>query len=252
MYFQRSTGDVAPASCDGATFGKERNSVDVFVSYSRKDRGVAADLASLLVAAGWRIWWDEHLLAGSAFTPEIATQIARARLVVVLWSKASVVSTFVLDEASRAREMGKLAPLRISDVPLPLGFGQLHTLDCFIGKGEECVVDFAPAVIHLRMRLAADLRKPREVQLASAAATWSSSVGLRAFWAVVLTLTSVHSALLVADMWPLPEQSIVIVLLATFAGWTLAAGTIVAIAMAIVRRLRRLRANRTSEKSQES
>jgi hypothetical protein len=51
-----------------------------------------------------------------------------ARAVVVLWSQGSVVSSFVLDEASVGQKRGVLVPVSLDDAPAPLGFGQTHTL----------------------------------------------------------------------------------------------------------------------------
>jgi len=48
-------------------------------------------------------------------------------VVVVLWSRSSVASPFVLDEAMRARD--RLVPVRIEDVEPPLGFGHLQHID---------------------------------------------------------------------------------------------------------------------------
>jgi molecular chaperone DnaJ len=58
----------------------------------------------------------------------IEEEINAAGRVVVLWSKTSVDSTWVLDEANLAKELGKLVPVAIDDCAAPLGFRYLHTL----------------------------------------------------------------------------------------------------------------------------
>ena len=108
----------------------------VFLSYAREDVDVAQALAEALHADGHLVWWDRRLGGGDDFSVEIERQLAAARVALVLWSASSVQSGFVRDESSRARDAGKLLPVRIEDVALPLGFGMLHTLDLIAWDGE--------------------------------------------------------------------------------------------------------------------
>ena len=48
---------------------------------------------------------------------------------VVLWSKASVQSEWVRDEAAEGRERGTLVPALIDPVKPPMGFRQFQTID---------------------------------------------------------------------------------------------------------------------------
>jgi len=109
---------------------------EVFLSYAREDLETAQALAEALTADGHRVWWDRRLGGGMDFAAEIERQLAAARVAVVLWSAASVQSGFVRDESTRARDAGKLLPVRIDEVALPLGFGTLHTLDLIAWDGD--------------------------------------------------------------------------------------------------------------------
>jgi tetratricopeptide (TPR) repeat protein len=109
---------------------------DVFISYSHADRETAAQLAEAFEAQGLLVWWDRNLQAGSEFAEVIETQLQSAHVVIALWSSDSVRSGFVRDESGRALRAGKLLPVRIEDVELPLGFGQLHTLDLIDWSGD--------------------------------------------------------------------------------------------------------------------
>lgn len=111
--------------------------LDVFISYAREDRAAAQVLAAALVDSGISVWWDRQIAGGQDFTDVIAERLAAARVVLVLWSQASVASNFVRDEATRARDVGKLLPVRIQDVRPPLGFGTIHTLDLLDWDGER-------------------------------------------------------------------------------------------------------------------
>lgn len=84
---------------------------------------------------GIDVWWDRDLPGGSAFAEVLEQRLAEARVVIVLWSEASIRSGFVRDESTRALEAGKLLPVRIEEVVPPLGFGQLHALDLFDWDG---------------------------------------------------------------------------------------------------------------------
>ena len=109
---------------------------DVFVSYAREDRDAAQRLADALTENRLRIWWDRELAAGSEFATVIETQLNSAAVVLGLWSTESVRSAFVRDECGHALRAGKLLPVRIEEVDLPLGFGQLHTLDLLDWDGD--------------------------------------------------------------------------------------------------------------------
>jgi hypothetical protein len=109
---------------------------DVFVSYARENRAAAQRLADALIEKRLRVWWDRDLAAGSEFATVIETQLDCAAVVLGLWSNDSVRSNFVRDECAHALRAGKLLPVRIEDVELPLGFGQLHTLDLLDWDGD--------------------------------------------------------------------------------------------------------------------
>ncbi|MEO6014675.1 MAG: toll/interleukin-1 receptor domain-containing protein [Devosia sp.] len=102
--------------------------LDVFISYSRKDRDKAAALADSLNTKGYSVWWDQNLVSGSRFREVIESKLQEANKIVVLWSKHSIVSSFVIDEAQAGKESGKLIPLSIDVARPPLGFRDLHTI----------------------------------------------------------------------------------------------------------------------------
>ncbi|HEX8842375.1 MAG TPA: TIR domain-containing protein [Sphingomicrobium sp.] len=102
---------------------------DVFLSYSRHDLRRARPVIKALETAGLSVWWDRRLVGGSEFSKEIRDELDRAGAVVALWSSRSVDSPWVLDEASRARDSGRLVPASLDTMEPPLGFGQLHTID---------------------------------------------------------------------------------------------------------------------------
>ena len=102
---------------------------DVFVSYVAEDRAIAERIARGLETFGYSVWWDRHLHGGANFAAEIERQLTAAKTVVVLWSRRSLDSQWVRDEAQQARDENKLVPLRLDRVQPPLGFRQLQCLD---------------------------------------------------------------------------------------------------------------------------
>src|SRR5215471_12808657 len=100
---------------------------DVFISYKREEQGVARKLANALEGEGWTVWWDPKLRAGERFNDVIEKALRDARCVIVLWSKRSVESLYVKDEAHHALKRNKLVPVMIEEVELPFRFEDLHT-----------------------------------------------------------------------------------------------------------------------------
>lgn len=102
---------------------------DVFISYAREDRDVAARLAHVIEQDGLSVFWDRELVPGSAFAQVLAAELQAARRVIVLWSRASVGSLWVRDEAEVGLKRNVLTPVLIEAVDLPLGFGGIHAAD---------------------------------------------------------------------------------------------------------------------------
>jgi tetratricopeptide (TPR) repeat protein len=76
-----------------------------------------------------KVWWDFNLYAGDSFREAITNALDESKAVVVIWSKSSVLSPWVRDEATRAARQNKLVTVHVPDFDLadiPLGFGQLH------------------------------------------------------------------------------------------------------------------------------
>lgn len=106
-------------------------SIDVFLSYARKDRDVAEKLFNELERKGLVVWWDFGLLPGDEFAEKILNVIQLSTLTVVLWSKTSVKSRWVLSEADLADRNGSLFPVSIDEAAIPMPFSRIHsaTLD---------------------------------------------------------------------------------------------------------------------------
>lgn len=102
---------------------------DVFISYASEDRERARKLAGELEARGWSVWWDRKISAGQIFDEVIERELGTAKSVVVLWSKHSVSSEWVRNEAAAAAERNVLVPVLMDSVKLPLEFRRRQTLN---------------------------------------------------------------------------------------------------------------------------
>ncbi|MGH6950285.1 MAG: toll/interleukin-1 receptor domain-containing protein, partial [Vitreimonas sp.] len=102
---------------------------DVFISYASEDRNRVKPLADALQQRGFNVWWDRSLGAGQDYTAIIERELKAAKAVIVVWTQGSVSSTFVRDEAGRARDEGRLVPVLLDPVQLPLGFGAFQAED---------------------------------------------------------------------------------------------------------------------------
>jgi hypothetical protein len=115
---------------------------DIFISYKREDQATARQLANALESEGWTVWWDPKLRAGERFNDVIEKALNEAKCVIVLWSKRSVQSLYVKDEATHALKRKKLIPVTIQQVELPFRFEELHTPSLFNWDGSKDFSEF--------------------------------------------------------------------------------------------------------------
>jgi hypothetical protein len=116
---------------------------DIFVSYSKSDRAKARMLADALQREGWSVWWDPKILPGRTFDEVIDQELKRAKCVIVLWSKTSVTSQWVKEEANEGKRRRILIPVMIQDdVEIPLGFRFVHASRLTDWEGQSDHTEF--------------------------------------------------------------------------------------------------------------
>jgi len=109
---------------------------DIFISYASEDRERAGRLAQAFGAMGWSVWWDRRIIVGQAFDRAIEREIEAAKSVVLLWSKASIGSEWVRNEAAAGAGRGVLVPATLDPVQLPLEFRSKQTADLTDWNGD--------------------------------------------------------------------------------------------------------------------
>ncbi|MEO8070951.1 MAG: TIR domain-containing protein [Acidobacteriota bacterium] len=134
------------------------STVDIFVSYSKRDYVRVSALVAALEAHGWTVWWDRALDAGSDFRDVIDQQIRDARCMIVVWSTNANASKWVRDEADEGVRRGILVPLLIDQVLPPMGFRSIQAADLTEWRGDredpalkQLLGDIAPVVKRERM-----------------------------------------------------------------------------------------------------
>ena len=106
---------------------------DVFLSYSSRHPELTRQLAAVIEAEGYSVWWDRDLESWGSYQRQIRAALDAARVVVVIWSEGACASDYVYAEARRAYEGGKLVnacapdfPLR--DIPEPMNVAHIDAV----------------------------------------------------------------------------------------------------------------------------
>ena len=100
---------------------------DIFISYSSEDKSLVRYLVDLLEQKGWSVWWDRQIPIGQRYDEVIEKQLTDARCVLVVWTQRSVTSEWVRNEASEADAKGKLVPIVLENVTVPLNFRRIES-----------------------------------------------------------------------------------------------------------------------------
>ena len=117
-----------------------------FLSYARADQAQATKLAKALEESGLDVWWDTLIEGGAAFAKSIEAALESCNAVVVIWSRTSVASDWVLDEAAKGRDLRKLVPVSLDGTLPPLGFRQYHSIDLSRWQGNSADAEIAGVV----------------------------------------------------------------------------------------------------------
>jgi TIR domain len=78
---------------------------------------------------GWDVWWDREIPPGQTWTDVLERALSETRVVVVVWTKASIKSDWVEIEASEGRQRSGLFPVALDEVVPPLQFRLIQAAD---------------------------------------------------------------------------------------------------------------------------
>ena len=110
---------------------------DIFISYKKEDAGRVIRMVEALRAEGFDVWWDHGIKAGSEWDRSIHKELYAAKVVIAIWSKASVAAPWVKEEATVGKNRGVLLPAKIDEVDPPLGFMMIQAADLTGWRGDR-------------------------------------------------------------------------------------------------------------------
>lgn len=109
---------------------------DIFISYKSEDRPKAKIIAEALEENGNSVWWDRLIPPGKTFDQVIVEALSAAKCVIVLWSRESVSSDWVKNEAREGSQRHILVPILIEDVNIPFEFKHIQAARLVDWQGE--------------------------------------------------------------------------------------------------------------------
>jgi len=102
---------------------------DIFISYAREDEVRIRQLTHVLGELGWTVFWDRRIPAGQTWRSYLGQELSDAGCVIVAWSRYSIASKWVIEEADEGQQRGVLVPVLLEAVEPPIGFRGIQAGD---------------------------------------------------------------------------------------------------------------------------
>jgi hypothetical protein len=99
---------------------------DIFLSYAHEDAERVQPLVHALESQGWSVFWDRRIPTGQTWRSHIGKALDEAGCVIVAWTRFSVESNWVSEEADEAMKRGVLVPVLLDEILPPLGFRSIQ------------------------------------------------------------------------------------------------------------------------------
>jgi hypothetical protein len=99
---------------------------DIFISYAREDEHHVKQLVDALEQRGCSVFWDRRVPPGQTWRSHIGDALNGAKCVIVAWSRHSVNSRWVAEEADEGLKRNALIPVLLDAVDPPLGFRSIQ------------------------------------------------------------------------------------------------------------------------------
>jgi len=115
---------------------------DIFISYASEDRERIMSFVRALEKTGWSVFWDRTIPTGKTWRQVIGSEISNCRSIVVVWSKTSIESDWVQEEAEIGKGRHILFPVLIDNVMPPFGFGNIQAETLVDWDGKETAPEF--------------------------------------------------------------------------------------------------------------
>jgi ABC-type multidrug transport system ATPase subunit len=139
---------------------------NVFLAYSRADQIRARPVITGLERLGFSVWWDvESIPVGVDWERFLTDQVAVAQCVVVLWSRNSVQSRWVLYEAEFTVRRNVLVPAFIEEVELSSMFNRFNTARLVNWSGRTDDPEFKRLVAAIRRMIETAPGAPEQTRI---------------------------------------------------------------------------------------
>jgi len=149
---------------------------DIFISYGKsygkEDQPWAEMLAQTLKDRGWLTFWDRTIPTGKTWRETIGRELEGARCVIVLWSKTSIESDWVQEEADDAKRRRVLVPVLIDKVQPPIGFRSIQAAHLENWDGAEQIQAFCTLIADIAALIG---QPPKKTRTAAGARKQTSS-----------------------------------------------------------------------------
>ena len=119
---------------------------DIFISYAAEDRSKIEPLVEAIKNNDWSVWWDREIPVAKAWHQVIEEELDKANCIIVVWSKASVVSDWVHAEAEEALKKRIMVPVIFEKVQIPIHFRSIQAANLFQWDGDESRIEFKQLV----------------------------------------------------------------------------------------------------------
>ena len=110
---------------------------DIFISYSRDDKVQVERIVNQLKREGLTVWWDEDMPPGESWLEFIKRNVDASRVMLVIWSKSSIESHFVKEEALAGLNNKILISVLIDEMDPPFGYATIQAIKLTSWKGKS-------------------------------------------------------------------------------------------------------------------
>jgi hypothetical protein len=99
--------------------------MQIFISHTAADRGLAKELADLLERAGFSVWDPDSILPGDNWASAIGNALESSEVMVSLWTSASKDSSSLVRDVqfamTRGKYRGRVVPVLVDFVTFQAG-----------------------------------------------------------------------------------------------------------------------------------
>ena len=152
---------------------------DLFVSYASADRERVGKIVQHLEQLGFSVWWDRDIAHGQNYHRVIEQALDQAKCAIVVWSRESINSEWVVNEASSAQRRNALVPVIIDAVEAPLAFRHLQTAD-LRGDNPNAQREYEKLERSVRQMVGASVGAPQSSHTKVPKTLWQTPIG----WAI--------------------------------------------------------------------